>query len=44
MLKNANISEEEYAEFQKVWEDNKITTLKNCLISYNKDVLQFLAA
>ncbi|BFZ13860.1 hypothetical protein BsWGS_16899 [Bradybaena similaris] len=44
-LKNANISEEEYAECQKVWAKHKMATLKDFLKWYNnKDVVPFLAA
>lgn len=48
-LKNSNISEDEYAEWQKVWEDNKMTVQKKkqkyFLIWYNnKDLVPFMAA
>ena len=44
-LKNANITDEEYAYCQQVWEDNEMVTFKDFLVWYNNlDVVPFLDA
>ena len=44
-LKNEGISDEDYARCQAVWDDNKMTTLRDFLIWYNnRDVVPFLEA
>ena len=44
-LKNANISDEEYAFCQKVWHDHKMTTFRDFLVWYNNlDVEPFVQA
>ena len=41
-LKNANISEDEYAYCQQVWEENPMSTVKDFLVWYNSlDVVPF---
>ena len=44
-LKNEGISDEDYARCQAVWDDNKMTTLRDFLVWYNnRDVVPFLEA
>ena len=44
-LKNKNITEEEYAYCQQVWEENEMSTFKDFLVWYNNlDVVPFLEA
>ena len=44
-LKNANITDKEYAYCQQVWEDNEMVTFKDFLVWYNNlDVVPFLDA
>jgi len=44
-LKNTKLTQEQYAELQRVWEDNNMTTVRDLLIWYNKlDVKPLLKA
>ena len=44
-LKNQNITEEEYAYCQQVWEENEMSTFEDFLVWYNNlDVVPFLEA
>ena len=44
-LKNSNITEEEYKQAQKIWDEKKMTTLDDYLIYYNNlDVGPFIEA
>ena len=43
-LKNEGISDDDYASCQKAWSDNGMTTLRDFLVWYNRDVVPFLQA